>query len=58
MWAEVSEGVPLGLAAISHGWWASRLPGASSTNALTSDGLTDMGGGGDFHDAWVQIEKG
>ncbi len=58
VWAEVSEDVPLGLAAISHGWWASKLPGASSTNALTSDGLTDMGGGGDFHDAWVQIEKG
>jgi hypothetical protein len=25
--------------------------------ALTPDGLSDLGGGGDFHDARVQVEK-
>ena len=43
--------------AMSHGWWASRMPGGSSANALTPDGLSDLGGGGDFHDARVQVEK-
>ncbi|MEO8128048.1 MAG: molybdopterin-dependent oxidoreductase [Bryobacteraceae bacterium] len=46
-----------GLVSMSHGWWASRMPGKSSANALTPDGLTDLGGGGDFHDARVQVAK-
>ena len=39
-----------------HGWWASRIGGAS-VNALTSDALTDLGGGGRLHDVWVEVEK-
>ena len=39
-----------------HGWWASRI-GGSSANALTSDRLTDLGGGGRLHDVWVGVEK-
>jgi anaerobic selenocysteine-containing dehydrogenase len=39
-----------------QGWWASRM-GGSSANALTPDGLSDLGGGGDFHDARVQVER-
>ncbi|MGE5277428.1 MAG: molybdopterin-containing oxidoreductase family protein [Acidobacteriota bacterium] len=46
-----------GVVAMSHGWWASRMPGASSPNALTPDGLSDLGGGGDFHDARVQVAR-
>ncbi len=40
-----------------HGWWASLLPGGSSANALTPDGLSDLGGGGAFYDAKVEVEK-
>jgi hypothetical protein len=38
------------------GWWASLSPGGTSANALTADGLSDLGGGGDFHDTLVQAE--
>ena len=40
-----------------HGWWASLLPGGSSANALTPDGLSDLGGGGAFYDAKVEVER-
>lgn len=39
-----------------HGWWASRI-GGSSANALTRDGLSDLGGGGSLHDTWVEVQK-
>jgi anaerobic selenocysteine-containing dehydrogenase len=54
--ARVTGSVRAGLVAMSHGWWASRMPGDSSANALTSDGISDRGEGGDFHDSWVQME--
>jgi anaerobic selenocysteine-containing dehydrogenase len=55
--AAVTDSVIPGLVAVCHGWWGSRLPGGSSTNALTPDGLADRGEGGDFHDAWAEVEK-
>jgi anaerobic selenocysteine-containing dehydrogenase len=55
--AEVAARVRPQVVAMSHGWWASRMPGGSSANALTPDGVSDLGGGGDFHDAWVQVKK-
>ncbi len=51
------DAVRPGVVAMPHGWWASRLPGGSSGNALTPDGLSDMGEGADFHDTWVEVEK-
>ena len=39
------------------GWWASLSPGGSSANALTPDGLSDLGGGADFHDTLVQVTR-
>lgn len=54
---KVTDSVRAGIVAMSHGWWASKMPGQSSANALTSDGLTDLGGGGDFHDSRVQVSK-
>lgn len=39
-----------------HGWWASRI-GGSSANALTRDGLSDLGSGGSLHDTWVEVQK-
>ena len=55
--AKVSEDTRAGVLWVSHGWWGSRMPGGSSTNALTSDNLADLGGGGDFHDTRVQARK-
>ncbi len=46
-----------GCVVIPSGWWASLSPDGSSANALTADGLSDLGGGGDFHDTLVEVEK-
>lgn len=52
--ARVGDGVRPGVVAMASGWWASRCPGGAA-NALTPDGLSDRGGGGDFHDARVEV---
>src|SRR5207344_533764 len=54
--ARVGDAVLPGMVAVPSGWWPSLSPSGSSANALTADGLTDMGGGGDFHDTLVQVE--
>jgi anaerobic selenocysteine-containing dehydrogenase len=48
--ATVGEGVRPGVVAIPHGYWG------RSANALTSDGLSDAGGGGDFYGTRVEVE--
>ncbi|MEO6222862.1 MAG: molybdopterin dinucleotide binding domain-containing protein, partial [Vicinamibacterales bacterium] len=53
--ARVGDRVLPGMIAVPSGWWASLSPGGSSANALTADGLSDMGGGGDFHDTLVEV---
>lgn len=55
--ARVGERVVPGMIAVPSGWWASLSPGGSSANALTADGLSDMGGGGDFHDTLVEVKR-
>jgi anaerobic selenocysteine-containing dehydrogenase len=55
--ARIGDIVRSGVVAMPSGWWASRSPGKTSANALTSDGLSDMGEGGDFHDTLVEVEK-
>ena len=45
-----------GVVALPSGWWASRSPGGTMANALTTDELTDRGGGGAFHSARVEVE--
>ncbi len=55
--ARVGDRVVPGMIAVPSGWWASLSPGGSSANALTADGLSDMGGGGDFHDTLVQVAR-
>jgi anaerobic selenocysteine-containing dehydrogenase len=37
-------------------WWNKLSPGRVGVNQLTSQGLTDMGGGATFYDALVEIE--
>jgi len=51
----VSERVRPGVVSLPSGWWASLSPGGTSVNALTADGLSDWGGGGDFHDTLVEV---
>jgi len=54
--AELTDDRRPNIVILLHGWWASRI-GGSSANALTSDELTDLGGGGRLHDVWVDVEK-
>jgi anaerobic selenocysteine-containing dehydrogenase len=51
--ARVGDGVRPGVVAIPHGWWRSLSGG--SANELTSDGLSDLGGGGDFYGTRVEV---
>jgi anaerobic selenocysteine-containing dehydrogenase len=37
-------------------WWNKLSPGGTNVNQLTSQTLTDMGGGATFYDALVEIE--
>ena len=55
--ARVGDRVIPGMIAVPSGWWPSLSPGGSSANALTADGLSDMGGGGDFHDTLVEVVR-
>lgn len=55
--ARVRKKVRKGVVCIPQGFWASLSKGGSSANALTSDGLTDMGRGGAIQEARVDIVK-
>jgi anaerobic selenocysteine-containing dehydrogenase len=54
--ARVGDIVGPGVVALPSGWWASRSPGGASANALTTEELTDRGGGAAVHAARVEIE--
>jgi len=56
--ARVGDRVRPGVCSMPSGWWASLSPGGSSANALTRDGIADMGGGGDFQDTLVEVSPG
>jgi anaerobic selenocysteine-containing dehydrogenase len=53
--ARVGDGVRPGVVAVAHGWWRS-LTG-SSANDVTSDGLADLAGGGDFFGTRVEVTR-
>lgn len=53
--ARVGDGVRPGVVAIPHGHWRSISGG--SANDLTSDGLADRGGGGDFYGTRVEVSR-
>jgi anaerobic selenocysteine-containing dehydrogenase len=55
--ARIGDVVGPGVVALPSGWWASRSPGGASANALTSEELTDRGGGAVIHGARVEVER-
>jgi len=55
--ARIGDRVRAGVTAMPSGWWASLSPGGASANTLTTDTLSDWGGGGAFHDTLVEVER-
>jgi anaerobic selenocysteine-containing dehydrogenase len=55
--AMVAERVPPGTVSAPSVRWARRAPDRQNTNVLTSQRLTDMGGGPTFYSCLVEIEK-
>jgi anaerobic selenocysteine-containing dehydrogenase len=53
--ARVADAVRPGVVAIPHGHWRSLSGG--SANDLTTDGLADRGGGGDFYGTRVEVTR-
>jgi anaerobic selenocysteine-containing dehydrogenase len=56
-WASVGETVCAGTAAHDSIWSLADSPGGANVNVLTSDRLTDMGGGATFHTNLVEIVR-
>jgi anaerobic selenocysteine-containing dehydrogenase len=54
--ARIGDIVGPGVVALPSGWWASRSPGGASANTLTTEELTDRGGGASVHGARVEVE--
>jgi anaerobic selenocysteine-containing dehydrogenase len=54
--ARIGDVVGRGVVALPSGWWASRSRGGSA-NALTTQELTDRGGGAAVHAARVEVER-
>jgi anaerobic selenocysteine-containing dehydrogenase len=55
--ALVSEAARPGVAVGLSIWWAKACPGGRNVNAVTSQELTDMGGGATFYDVLVEVQK-
>jgi anaerobic selenocysteine-containing dehydrogenase len=55
--AEVDGVVASGVVRVPSVRWAKRAPDGRSANALTSDRLTDMGGGPSFFSCLVEVER-
>lgn len=55
--ARVGDVVRPGVVALPSGWWASHSPHGVAANALTTDALTDKGGGGAFHATRVDVAR-
>jgi anaerobic selenocysteine-containing dehydrogenase len=53
--ARVSEDARPGVVVGLSIWWAKMCPGGRNANAVTSQEITDMGGGATFYDALVEV---
>jgi len=51
----VIPGVPRGVVVAEGVWWLEHCPGSRCVNALTSQKLTDQGGGSTFYDNTVDV---
>jgi anaerobic selenocysteine-containing dehydrogenase len=54
--ARVSDAARPGVVVGLSIWWPKLSPGKRNANAVTSQALTDMGGGATFYDALVEVE--
>ena len=54
--AKLSDAPGQGTVVVEGTWWNSTAPDGLGINALTSEDLTDMGGGSTFHDTPVRLE--
>jgi anaerobic selenocysteine-containing dehydrogenase len=50
-------GVRRGVVSSPSIWWHKRSPGGNNCNAVTSQALTDLGGGATFYDCLVDVKK-
>jgi anaerobic selenocysteine-containing dehydrogenase len=55
--ASVDESVPPGVVSAPSVRWGKRAPGGNNVNALTSERLTDAGGGATFYSCLVEVER-
>ena len=53
--ARVSDAARKGVVVGLSIWWSKMCPGGRNANAVTSQELTDMGGGATFYDALVEV---
>jgi anaerobic selenocysteine-containing dehydrogenase len=53
--ARVSDAARPGVVVGLSVWWSKMCPGGRNANAVTSQGLTDMGGGATFYDVLVEV---
>ncbi|MDX2481478.1 MAG: molybdopterin oxidoreductase family protein [Desulfuromusa sp.] len=53
----VTDRTPRGVVVTEGIWWIEFAPGKRSVNALTSQRLTDEGGGSTFYDTRIEVEK-
>lgn len=53
----INPGVPAGVAVAEGVWWLEFAPGARGVNALTSQRLTDQGGGSTFYDNTIEVRR-
>jgi len=54
-WAEVTDKVRIGVVAAPSVWWRKLSGDGENANAVTSQALTDMGGGPTFYDCLVEV---
>jgi anaerobic selenocysteine-containing dehydrogenase len=54
----ITSNVPSGVVVAEGVWWLNHCPGPRSVNALTSQRLTDQGGGSTFYDNTVDVKPG
>ena len=55
--AVLTDDTPPGQVVIEGIWWHKFMPGGRGVNVLTSDRVTDMGGGPAFHSTMVEVSR-